>query len=148
MTGRGFSLLEAMVAIVMAGVVAAIVVATFKGSLDEQSRSKNDWQAFTIAQQQMELFAALPRSSAMLNENDTNANPGSVADATCTGVPTGDGRHQRVDALGNLSATGSFDVCVKVTDNKPEGALKYVRVIVDYTGHNGATEHVALQTVR
>jgi prepilin-type N-terminal cleavage/methylation domain-containing protein len=144
---RGFSLIEAMVAISLAGVVAATVIATFKGAIDEQSRSKHDWQAFTLAQQQMERWSAMPRTSVLLDENAPSANPGSAADATCSGVTAGE-RHQRMDGLGNADVNGVYDVCVKVTDGSPEGSLKNVRVVVEYKNATGATEHIMLQTVR
>ena len=144
---RGFSLLEAMVAIALAGVVAATVIATFKGSIDAQSRSKHDWHAFTIAQQNMERWSAIPRTSALLNENSTTTNPGDATDSTCVGQPAGS-RHFRVNELGQPSASGVYDLCIKVTDGSPEGALKNVRVVVEYAKTSGGTEHVLLQTIR
>lgn len=143
----GFSLLEAMVAISLAGVIAATVVATFKGSLDSQARSKHDWQAFTIAQQFMERWASMPRASDLLNENSNTLTPGEGSDLTCSGVPLGE-RHLKVDELGLAKATGLYNVCVKVTDGSPESSLKNVRVLVEYTNGSGALEHVLLQTVR
>lgn len=148
-TNRGFSLLEAMVALALSGLLAGTVSATFTGSIAQQSKSKHDWEAFTIAQQYMERWSSMPRSSALLDENVAAAagTPGAAADADCSGVPAGE-RHRRVDGYGVAKANGVYDVCVKVSDGSPEGILKNVRVVVSWVSSAGATQNVLLQTFR
>ncbi len=144
---RGFSLLEAMVAMGLAGVLAGTVSATFKGSILEQAKSRHEWEAFTIAQQTMERWSAMPRASALLDQNSTTSTPGTAADNTCTGVTAGE-RHKKVDAYGVASVTGAYDVCVKVTDANPEPTLKNVRVIVEFADATGVSRNIVLQTFR
>ena len=144
---RGFSLLEAMVALSMAGVLGGTVAATMRGSILEQSRSKHEWEAFTVAQQTMERWSAMPRSSPLMDQNSSTTTPGSSADNTCAGVPGGE-RHRRVDAYGVPSVNGVYDVCVKVTDGSPETTLKNIRVVVEYRDGSGATANTVLQTYR
>lgn len=143
---QAFSLLEVMVAVALAGVLAATVTATFKGSLDEQARSKHEWQAFTIAQQMMEKLSALPRSHELLAHNTVLVAgvPGTAADATC---PMGLGaQHKMVNGLGD-DASGPYEMCVKVTDGHPSGNLKDIRVVVLYKTLTG-NGNVLLQTIR
>ena len=116
--------------------------------MDEQGRSKKEWQSFTIAQQVMEQWASMPRSSALLDENDSgNQAAGTEADGTCAGIPDGD-RHYRADELGNKVTTGPYEVCVKITSGSPEPGLVNVRVVVVYTDNNTGSRHVLLQTAR
>lgn len=146
MKHRGFTLIEVMVAVGLGGVVMASAVSTFKTSLDEQALSKREWQAFTIAQQNMELLSALPRDHTLLSPNAAGAVvPGSAADATCTDVGAGT-QHFRVDGLGKKVTGGQYDVCFKVKEGDPVGSLKNVRVVVTYVF--GVQRHVVLQTVR
>lgn len=145
-TPQAFSLLEVMVAVALAGVLAATVTATFKGSLDEQARSKHEWQAFTIAQQTMETLSALPRTHELLAHNTqlSASTPGTNADATCPmalGV-----QHKMVNGLGD-AASGPYEMCIKVTDGHPSGNLKDVRVVVLYKTLTG-NGNVLLQTLR
>ena len=135
-----------MVAVAFGGVVMATAASAFKTSLDEQALSKREWQAFTIAQQNMELLAALPRDHTMLGANNVgSAVPGSKEDAICTDISVG-AQHFRVDGLGVPKAGGQYDVCFKVKEGDPLGSLKNVRVVVVYTF--GVQRHVVLQTVR
>ena len=143
---RAFSLLEVMVAVALAGVLAGTVVATFKGSLDEQARSKHEWQAFTIAQQTMEKLSALPRSHELLAFNTplSAGIPGTAADATCP-MAAGE-QNKTVNSLGD-NASGPYRMCIKVTDGHPSGNLKDVRVIVLFKTLTGSG-NVILQTIR
>lgn len=134
-----------MVAVGLGGVVMASAVSTFKTSLDEQALSKREWQAFTIAQQNMELLSALPSDHTLLSGNSPVGVPGSPNDATCAGISNGI-QHFKVDGLGNKVVGGQYDVCFKVTVGDPVGSLKNVRVVVTYSF--GVQRHVVLQTVR
>jgi prepilin-type N-terminal cleavage/methylation domain-containing protein len=141
-----FSLIEVMVAMGIGGVIVASAVTSFKFSLDEQARAKREWQAFTIAQQQMEVLSSLPTTHALLSANVSSAvAAGSDADATCDGIANGLQR-KRVDGLGTASATGQFDLCVKITDGSPFGSKKNIRVVVLFDA--GGKRHVLLQTIR
>ncbi len=142
---RGFSLIEVMVAMGLGGVIVASAVTTFKYALDEQALAKREWQAFTIAQQRMEILAALPTTHPLLVGNAPGNNAGTAADATCDDIAVG-AQHFRLDGLGNLSPTGQFDLCFRITDGNPIGSKKNVRVVIiyDYQGKR----HVTLQTIR
>ncbi len=145
----GFSLLEVMVSVVLAGVLAATVAATFRGSLDEQARSKHEWQGFTIAQQQMELLASLPRTSSLLSGNsplDATNPPGSPGDIECASVASPQ-QHFRTNELGVPTTSGVYELCWKITDGHPTGSLKNIRVIVLFRSSAGSG-NVVLQTVR
>ncbi|HEY1098953.1 MAG TPA: type II secretion system protein [Myxococcota bacterium] len=143
----GFTLIEVMVAVALAGLVMTSAVSTFKTSLDEQALATREWQAFTIAQQHMEMLSALPRDHTFLtgNNNGATTTPGSDADGTCTGIADG-AQHFRVNRLGVKTAGGQYDVCYKVWDGNPIGALRNVRVVVAFN-FQGA-RHVLLQTIR
>lgn len=143
---RGFSLVEAMVAIGLAGVIAAAVTVAFQGALVEQEDARHEWAGFTIAQQRMELLASMPRSAADLTENSTVAEPGMAADATCDDVPMGP-RHYRVDALAVPADNGFYEVCWKVNANHPIGNVQNIRVVVSWATRSGRS-HVLMQTVR
>jgi prepilin-type N-terminal cleavage/methylation domain-containing protein len=144
-TARGFSLIEVMVAMGLGGVIVASAVTTFKYALDEQALAKREWQAFTIAQQQMEVLAALPTTHPLLVGNAGPANAGTPADAFCNDIPAG-AQHFRTDGLGNTSSIGAFDVCYRITDGSPIGSKKNVRVVVNYD--SGGKRHVILQSIR
>lgn len=142
---RGFSLLEAMVALALSALIAASVVATFKGALDDQGKSKHEWIAFTIAQQTMERLSAASRNSAVLAENDPGrANPGQGTDLQCDlNDPL---THFRVDEFGVAAATGVYDLCWKITADAILN-VRNLRVLVTYPSETG-TSHVLLQTLR
>ena len=142
---RGFSLIEVMVALGLAGLLAATVVATFANVLTAQGRSKREWEAFTIAEQQMELLEALPSTASLLAPNSTSAAPGGAADRTCSDISAG-AQHFRTNGLGDVVNAGQYDVCIKVTAGNPFGALRNVRVVVLY--EYGGTDGVLLQTIR
>lgn len=147
MRHRGFSLLEVMVAVAVAGLSIAAAVSSFKHSLDEQARAKKEWQAFTIAEQRMELLAALPATHPFLTPNSAagSIRAGSIEDADCSEV-TNVAQHSRVNGLGITEATGFFDLCTKVTAGDPSGNLLNVRTFVTY--ELGGKQHVVLQTIR
>lgn len=142
---RAFSLIETMVALGLGGVIAANVVVTFSAAINTQGRGKREWAAFTIAQQNLELLAALPNDSEFLLANDSSLTPGARSDLTCTGIPLGV-QHFRTNGLGDKLATGQFDVCYKITSANPIGGLRNVRVVVLY--EFGGQSGVLLQTVR
>lgn len=142
---RGFSLIEVMVAMGLGGIIVASAVTSFKYTLDEQALAKREWQAFTIAQQRMEILAALPTSHTLLVGNVGGTNAGTAADATCEDIGVGP-QHLIMDGLGNEVATGQFHVCYRVTDGNPIGSKKNVRVVVTYD--SGGKRHVMLQTIR
>lgn len=145
MARHGFSLIEVMVAVALGAVIAATVVATFSGALNTQGRGKREWEAFTIAQQQMELLSALPTDASLLSSNSSGVDPGSAADRTCSDIPPG-AQHFRTNGLGDVVTAGQYDVCIKVTAGHPIGALRDVRVVVLY--EYGGTDGVLLQTIR
>lgn len=145
MSKRGFSLLEVMVAFALTGVIAATVVASFKGSVDEQARSKHEWQAFTIAQQQMELLMAVAKSSSTLDGDASAAIPGTTADRTCADATATNKR--RVNELGIASAGGAYELCWKIKNGSPVGTLKNIRVVVTYPSGSG-TGNVYVQAIR
>jgi len=142
---RAFSLIETMVALAISGVLAATVVSTFSAALNEQAKSKRDWAAFTIAQQNMELLASLPKGAAELSANSNAANPGNAADRICTDIPDGL-QHFRTNELGVKTAGGAYDVCMRVTAGNPLGSLNNIRVVVTYDF--GGTHAVQLQSIR
>jgi prepilin-type N-terminal cleavage/methylation domain-containing protein len=144
-SARAFSLVEVMVAMGLGGVIVASAVTTFKFALDEQGVAKREWQAFTIAQQRMELLSALPTTHPLLANNVAGANAGTAADATCDDIALGP-QHLQVDGLGNPKPGGLFDVCYRVTDGNPIGSKKNVRVVITYE-YEGK-RHVTLQTIR
>ncbi len=145
MTARGFSLVEVMVAMAVGGVIVASAVTSFKLSLDEQGRAKREWQAFTIAQQQMEILSSMPTGHALLVGNSSaSSDIGTAADADCSGIPAGL-QHKTVDGFGAV-ASGPFEMCVKVTDGSPFGSKKNIRVVVLFNA--GGKRHVLLQTIR
>lgn len=141
-----FSLIEAMVAIAIAGLAAAAVTAAFQGALVEQEDARHEWAGFTIAQQRMELLASMPRGAADLDANSTHPDPGGDADATCDDVSMGP-RHYRVDAIGLAHQDGVYEVCWKVNANHPVGNVNNIRVIATWPTRSGRG-HVLLQTVR
>jgi type II secretory pathway pseudopilin PulG len=143
---KAFSLVEAMVAIAIAGLIAATVTAAFQGALVEQADARHEWAGFTIAQQRMELLASMPRGAADLDANSTHPEPGSAADATCDDVPMGPRRYL-VDAAGLASPTGDYEVCWKVNANHPIGNVNNIRVIATWPTRSGRG-HVLMQTVR
>lgn len=142
---RGFSLVEVMVAMGLGGVIVASAVTSFKYSLDEQALAKREWQAFSIAQQRMEILSTLPLSHPLLTGNAAGAAAGTAADGRCDDLAGGPQRF-RVNGLGDPLAGGPFEVCYRVTDGNPIGTKKNVRVVVvyDYQGKR----HVLLQTIR
>jgi hypothetical protein len=135
-----------MVAIGLAGVIAAAVTVAFQGALVEQEDARHEWAGFTIAQQRMELLASMPRGAADLTANSTHAQPGSDADATCDDVPMGP-RHYRVDDLARPAADGFYEVCWKVNANHPIGNVQNIRVVATWPTRSGRG-HVLMQTVR
>jgi hypothetical protein len=134
-----------MVAMAVGGVIIATAVTSFKFSLDEQALSKREWQAFTIAQQRMELLSALPTSSPLLVGNVAATGAGTEADGRCDDIATGVQRF-RMNGLGEPDNAGQFDVCYRITDGNPIGSKKNVRVVVtfDFQGKR----HVILQSIR
>lgn len=128
----------------LGGVIVASAVTSFKYSLDEQALAKREWQAFTIAQQRMELLSTLPLSHPLLTGNAAGAGAGTDADGRCDDI-AGPQRF-RMNGLGEPLSGGQFEVCYRVTDGNPIGTKKNVRVVVvyDYQGKR----HVLLQTIR
>jgi prepilin-type N-terminal cleavage/methylation domain-containing protein len=149
---RGFSLIEAMVALAASAVVTTTAITIFKTTIDEQSKASHEWSAFTIAEQRMELLANAPRNSSLLDDTVADASgvtPGSVADQQCTsGVDGKLTADMKVDMLGVASSNGSFELCWKMTAGSPSGSLRNVRVIVTYPKGNGTRGYVFLQTFR
>ncbi len=144
--GRGFSLVEVMVALALSGLVVGTAVVAFHDSVVNQASAKHEWIAFSIAQQRMELLAAIPRNSTILNDNTASAvGAGTAADALCT-MTTGP-QHFRVNELGDPDAAGVYDLCWRVTDGSPSADLKNIRVVVLYPVLNGS-RHVIVQTIR
>lgn len=142
---KGFSLVEVMVALALGGVITATAVTSFKASLDEQGISKRDWAAFTIAQQTMELVSSVPLDDDRLGVNSTSSSPGAASDAECASV-TSAVQHYRTDEFGIPSASGPFEVCIKVNNGNPFGQLRNIRVVVLYSAVGA--RHVMLQTIR
>ena len=111
-----------------------------------ESLQIQSWQAFTVAQQRMELLSALPTTHPLLTGTVGNATAaGTAADAICSDIPLGT-QHMKVDGLGLDSATGQFEVCYRITDGNPLGSKKNVRVVALY-GYEG-NRNVILQTIR
>jgi prepilin-type N-terminal cleavage/methylation domain-containing protein len=142
-----FSLIEVMVALALGGVIVAGAVAAFRESLVAEAAAKHEWIAFSVAEQQMELLSTMPRDGALLAGNvAAGAAPGLAADALCSDIPFGP-QHFKVDALGAKTTSGEYEMCLRITDGNPSGALKNVRVVVLYPSF-GAAGHVVLQTIR
>jgi prepilin-type N-terminal cleavage/methylation domain-containing protein len=144
--GKGFSLVEVMVAIGLSAIVIGAAVGAFHGSLVEQAASKHKWVAFSIGQQQMEMLASIPKDAVPLAQNVASAvGAGTDADAICD-MAIGP-QHFRVNDLGAPSLTGTYELCWRVTDGSPSADLKNVRVVVLFPVLNGSG-HVILQTIR
>lgn len=145
---RAFSLIEVMVSLGIAALTGSMAVAAFQRGVAQAGAGDREWIAFTLAQQQLEMLAAAPRTSALLDDVVADAaTPGSRADANCaTGV---DGRvAARVDALGVAAANGPYELCWKTTDDHPSGSLKNVRAIVTFPSERGERKSVQLQVLR
>ena len=145
MLTKGFSLVEVMVAMAIAGVLGATSVATFKGSLDESARSKHEWIAFTLAQKQMELLLSAPKNAAALQGDSATASPGSAVDESCADAEPA--RTSRLTELGAASSTGPYVLCWKVKAGSPSGDLRNIRVVVTFPLFQGS-DHVFLQAIR
>lgn len=148
---RAFTLLETLVALGLFGVLVASVVSTFSGSIQLQGKSRQEWAAFSLAQQQLELLTSLPPTSPMLVPNSplvAGVLPGSEVDATCSTIPVG-AAHFRTDpfSFNRDVSSGTFEVCTKVSQGSPFGALLNIRVVVLYPTKTG-TGHVLLHTIR
>lgn len=146
---RGFSLIEAMASLAVSGIAGAATVGAFAAAVRDRGDGGREWQALSIAEQQMEHLASVPRTSADLADTvDDAAAPGSVADRTCSsGV---DGRKSddlRVDAFGTPQRDGPFKLCWKNTAGHPRGLLINTRVYVSFSTKSGERT-VMLQTWR
>jgi prepilin-type N-terminal cleavage/methylation domain-containing protein len=150
---RGFSLIEAMAALALAGIIGGAIVGIFTGAVRDGGDQGAEWQAVSIAQQQMERLAALPKNLSSLTPDlvDSTADtqtPGSLADRNCTGGV--DGRltpDMKVNELGVPDPNGRFTLCWKNTANHPTGVLINTRVIVTFAGRVGQ-RNVMMQTLR
>ena len=132
-THKGFTLIEAMVALGISSIVIVSAMATFRIGLSKQSNQNYDWFAFTLAQQHLELLSAVDASSPDLSDNSGDAVApaefGRQADATCA---TGVDQLNYYDRAGNRAAAADkFVVCYKITDDATTN-MKYVRVVVGY----------------
>lgn len=149
---RGFTLIEALAALVVSAVVVAASVGAFVAALRSQGDQKHAWVAFSIAQSKMEELGALDKVAAVLDDDTADTIPAaqiaSATDGQCaTGVDHGLSIDYKVDALGNVDANGLYKLCWKVTDGLPSGQLKWIRVVVEYP-EQGGTDHVLLALVR
>ena len=146
-----FTIVETLVALALFSIIITAVVATFSSSVEAQGKTRQEWAAVSLAEQRMELLAALPKTDGLLAANSTlppDVVPGSEADARCDDIPLGPS-HYLTSALAFNApvANGSFEVCSKVTQGNPFGSLLNVRVVVLFASKAG-TSHVLLQTIR
>lgn len=147
MRARGFSLLEVMVAMAIAGIFVSNAVSAFAGSIHANADAKRSWVAFTIAQQQMEILSAIPVTALALAHNSTAVNLGKTADASCNGLPAS--LIRRVNTFGVADPKGFFELCWRVTVGSPARELRNIRVIVNYPKMaSQEVAHVVLQTIR
>jgi prepilin-type N-terminal cleavage/methylation domain-containing protein len=149
---RGFTLIEALAALALAGVVVASAISTVSTALRTQADGRHAWLAFSIAQSKMEELAAVDRLDPVVDDTvpDTLSlgELGTPADAQCdNGV---DGRlttDMRVNEFGTQTGVGKYRLCWKVTAGFPTGALKTIRVVAEYPSQGG-TDSVMLQLIR
>lgn len=149
---RGFTLIEALMALVLAAVVVATAIGTLGAASRNQRDQRHAWLAFSIAQSLMEQLAAIDRGSSRLTDSQDDTIPdaqlGTSADAQCTsGVDQTLSVDMKVDDFGSADSTGNYTLCWKITDGFPTGALKTIRVVVGYPTQGG-TDHVLLQLIR
>jgi prepilin-type N-terminal cleavage/methylation domain-containing protein len=146
---RGFSLIEAMVALSISAIIGLSAIVAFKQTVSVATNNEHAWVAFTLAEKRMELLSGAASSATILNDITVDAAPpGSDGDHTCaSGVDGPAPADIRVDEEGKPSATGAYELCWKVTQNDPLGQLRNIRVVATYPV-DGARRHVFLQTIR
>lgn len=140
---RGFTLIEAMVSLAIAGLALAGSLALFSTSQQQSSRQEKELVAFTIAQQKIELLSSVPRGSPLLQSTVS----GDVQDPSpLVGVDGPVLAERKVNALGDPATDGPYLVYWKV---EPEiGSLVRVKVYVRFPPVDVEANHVAVETFR
>lgn len=140
---RGFTLIESMVSLAVAGLALAGSLALFSTSTRQGQRQERELVAFTIAQQKIELLASVPKGSPLL----VSSQPGDVNDpGLVEGVDGPPPAERFVNGLGDPSPTGEYLVYWKV---EPEiGSLARIRVYVRFPPVDVEANHVVLETFR
>ncbi len=133
----GFTLIETMISLAMAGLVVATAVVTYNAAQRQTKNQKGEWLAFTIAQQQLEMFGSMPSEAPVLADSQADGVSdtlfGTPADADCSvGVDGGLTGDYKVNELGRADPSGLYRLCWKITDGSPQGTLKNIRVIAGY----------------
>lgn len=149
---KGFTLIEAVISLTIAGLVVASAISTYRVAQLQQRDQKGEWIAFTVAQQQMELLGSMPKESISLDDDTGDgisaALFGTKDDANCdVGVDGSLTADMKVNETGRADASGNYLLCWKVTDGSPQGTLKNIRVIGGY-GPPGDRSYVLLQVIR
>jgi prepilin-type N-terminal cleavage/methylation domain-containing protein len=140
---KGFTLIESMVSIAIAGLALAGSLALFSTSTRQAQRQERELVAFTIAQQKIELLSSVPKGSPLLAQVEV----GDVNDPSLfAGVDGPLPALRRVDGFGDPRVDGEYVVYWKV---EPEfGSLSRVRVYVRFPPVDVEANHVVLETLR
>lgn len=139
---RGFSMLEALVALAIAAIVITSSAALFLHSIRSSADPGRRFSALTIAEQRMELLASVPANSPLL----TNSEAGVITDPDpSAGVDGPAAANRRVNERGEPDASGMFEVYWKIEN--PVGTLRHIAVYCRYNSSEGAS-HVVLETYR
>lgn len=155
-SSRGFTLIEAMVALGISSIVILSAMSTFRIGITRQTDQGNSWMAYTLAQKWIEILSAFDATSSMLQDTVddavTPAEFGSTADATCaTGADWLLYRNR--EGVNTGTVADKYVVCGKIADDDPNN-MKIVRVVAGYNA-DGTTvtdlttpNYIILQVMR
>jgi len=152
MSVRGFTLLEAMISMAIAGIVVSAALTSYRVGIAQSADQRREWNAFTIAQQRIELLSSFSPAAPDLSDNapDTISPTqiGTGVDTDCSnGVDGSLSVDMKVDALGFPNANGRYMLCWKVTPGSPAGNLLNLRVVTGYLDDFGNRQFLLLQNV-
>jgi prepilin-type N-terminal cleavage/methylation domain-containing protein len=136
---RGFSLVEALVAVALLGIGIIAVAGTTGKIMDSNDDSRKSSIAMTLAQDKIEYFKGVGQAW-LLEGADGLDSPDVVG-----GVWTADVGGETVDAEGNAAVSGStYDRTWTITDLPGENFL--FEIFVTMTWQDGGTQTLQLNT--